>query len=84
MCLAAHNYGYKNNYFENINLLEYGDKIIYCYNKKEKVYRVKSITTISEDDFSFLNLNGKDSITLITCITGLPHYRLCIQAECEG
>lgn len=33
--LAAHNRGYKVNYFENIKYLENGDKIFYTYNRKK-------------------------------------------------
>ena len=32
ICLAAHNRGYKVNYFQNLKQLEKGDKIIYKYN----------------------------------------------------
>ena len=43
--LAAHNRGYKVNYFENIKNLKKGDKIFYYYNRKKTTiysYRKRS------------------------------------------
>lgn len=83
VCLAAHNNGFRNNYFNEINLLEIGDDIYYNYSNQEKVYTVKKISIIEDDDFSILEDNNEDKLTLITCITNSPHKRLCIQAICK-
>lgn len=80
ICLAAHNDGFRNNYFKDINKLCTGDKIIYSYNNIEKSYDVERIYTISSTDFSFLNLDQKDKLTLVTCISNSPHMRLCVEA----
>ena len=80
VCLAAHNNGFQNNYFENINQLKVGDEIYYKYEGISKKYLVSNITTISEKDLSVLNTNNIDMLTLITCISGSPELRLCIKA----
>ncbi len=79
ICLAAHNAGYKNNYFKDLCMLEIGDEIMYNYNNQLSRYIVDKIEIISDTDFSFMALDSQDRITLITCITGLPSSRLCIQ-----
>ena len=83
ICLAAHNSGYANNYFKDINLLEVGDKIYYSYNGNNKIYSVMQKKVISYNDFSYLDSTNKDTLTLITCITSSPDFRLCVQAVCE-
>ena len=39
VCLAAHNRGYKNNYFENLKKLKIGDEIFYKNNEYEEKYK---------------------------------------------
>ena len=80
ICLAAHNDGYKNNYFKDINTLCVGDKLIYSFNNIEKSYYVEKVYSIASTDFSFLNLDQKDKLTLVTCISNSPHMRLCVEA----
>lgn len=80
ICLAAHNNGYINNYFSDINKLELGDKIYYHYFNIEKEYIVKEKYVISDNDFLCLDSDNIDKLTLITCITDSPYNRLCIQA----
>ena len=83
VCLAAHNNGYSNNYFKDINLLDVGDKIYYSYNGNNKVYSVAKKKIINYNDFSYLDFTDNDTLTLITCINSSPNFRLCIQAVCE-
>lgn len=80
VCLAAHNGGYLNNYFSNIHMLQKGDEIYYYYFNIEKEYIVKDIFIIDENDFSCLNVDDEDKLTLITCISNSPQKRLCVQA----
>ena len=40
VCLAAHNRGYKNNYFSRLKELKEGDEIKYKYDDIEKLYVV--------------------------------------------
>lgn len=80
ICLAAHNDGFRNNYFKDINTLCFGDKIIYSYEGREKEYFVDKIYTIDNTDFSFISLDSKDKITLVTCVSNSPLKRLCVEA----
>ena len=80
ICLAAHNRGYKNNYFARIKELKNGDEIKYMYEKKETIYIVSKHEIIENTDWSNLENTKEDRITLITCVENQPQYRRCIQA----
>lgn len=82
VCLAAHNRGYKYNYFQEIKRLNIGDIIEYKKNEKERKYSVVWKGNIKETDLSYLENTEDNKITLITCAENMPEYRLCIQA-CE-
>ena len=77
--LAAHNRGYKVNYFQKLKELEIGDEIIYKYNGKVRKYLVDQKDIINETDWSYLENTKDNRITLITCVEDLPEYRRCIQ-----
>ena len=77
--LASHNAGTKANYFADINKLELGDEIYYRTRYGTKKYVVDSITQIKSDDWSKLKQTEDNRITLITCISGNPNLRLCVQ-----
>ncbi len=79
VCLAAHNAGFKHNYFCNLIHLDIGDEIIYSYLGNIKKYYVSNKYTIDENDFNMLNNEQKDKITLVTCVSGSPELRLCIE-----
>lgn len=78
--LAAHNRGYKINYFNNLKLLEKGDLIIYSYNGEISKYSVKEIGIIKDTDWSKLQESKQDKLTLITCLENKPEYRRYVQA----
>ena len=78
--LAAHNRGYKNNYFSKLKELEIGDKIKYYINGNRFIYEVEEIIIIYESDWSMLNNTKDNRITLITCVENREKYRLCVQA----
>ena len=78
--LAAHNRGYKNNYFENLKKISKGDKIIYKYRDFTKTYIVETHEIIKDTDWSFLENTEDNRITLITCVQNEPEYRRCVQA----
>ena len=78
--LAAHNRGYKVNYFAQIKKLQNGDEIIYKYDNFEKTYIVTENKIIKDTDWSYLEKTEKNKITLITCVENEPEYRRCIQA----
>ncbi len=77
--LAAHNRGYKNNYFSNIKYLENGDEIIYNLNNNIKKYIVEKKIEIDSYDWSYLQNTEDNRITLITCVENKENKRLVIQ-----
>lgn len=82
VALAAHNRGSTvKHYFEGIHLLEEGDEIIYTTNMGERRYKVENQKEISNTDWSVTLETAKNMLTMITCITGYPEKRLCVQAK---
>lgn len=81
VCLAAHNRGYKYNYFGEIKKLEIGDKIIYQTEYGEKQYEVISNEVIEETDWSAIENTKENKLTLITCEENKKEYRRCVQAK---
>ena len=79
ICLAAHNRGYKNNYFSRIKELKEGDEITYRYKEIERKYAVTKHEIIKNTDWSNLESTEENRITLITCVENEPKYRRCIQ-----
>ena len=80
VALAAHNRGYKHNYFENLKKLKEGDSVLYYYKNISKEYKVKRIAIIKDTDWKSLENTKENMITLITCVENQPEYRRCIQA----
>ena len=78
--LAAHNRGYKINYFRDLKLLQKGDLIIYTYNGEISKYSVNELGIIKDTDWSKLESISQDKLTLITCLEDEPEYRRYIQA----
>ena len=81
VCLAAHNRGYKYNYFGEIKNLEIGDIITYQTEYGEKNYEVVSNKIIEETDWSAIENTKENRITLITCEENKTEYRRCVQAK---
>lgn len=79
ICLAAHNRGYKNNYFNKIKELKEGDEIKYVYKNIERTYEVTKQEIIKNTDWENLENTEENKITLITCVENEPDYRRCIQ-----
>lgn len=81
--LASHNSGTNAHYFEKINLLKQNDEIYYKTQKGTKIYKVQSINKIKSTDWSMINSienANQNTINLVTCINGLPNYRICVRA----
>ena len=78
--LAAHNRGYKVNYFERLKELEVGDEIIYFFNGVKRTYTVDLKSIIKDTEWKNLENTEENKITLITCVENEPEYRRCIQA----
>ena len=77
--LAAHNRGYKVNYFENLKKLKQGDKIKYIHNQYQQTYIVEENIIIKDTDWEKLENTEEDKLTLITCVENEPEYRRCVQ-----
>lgn len=81
ICLAAHNQGYKYNYFQEIKNLEMGDIITYITEKGTKKYEVIKNETIKETDLSCIKNTNENIITLITCEENKREYRRCVRGK---
>lgn len=81
--ISAHNINFDgtNGYFVNLHTLAEGDIIQYKTELGERDYAVKTVKTIDESDWSPLGYEDTNQLTLITCISGQPAKRLCVQAE---
>lgn len=84
--LSAHNVNLdgSDGYFKYLHTLEKGDDIIYKTALGERSYNVASITTIDETDWTSLHYTDDNRLTMITCISGQPNKRLCVQAIESG
>lgn len=80
--LSSHNVNYDGSagYFYNLHKLKEGDYISYMTAFGERIYQATSVTTIADSDWSPLSYSEENKIVLITCITGQPQNRLCVQA----
>ncbi len=81
VCLAAHNRGYKYNYFQEIKRLKVGDYIKYTNEQGTKLYQVIMNSVIEETDWRYIENTKDNRITLITCVENKPEYRQCVQAK---
>ena len=64
----------------DIKELEPGDKITYKTSVGERTYAVETVTTIKNNDWSYLEPTTDNRITMITCVSGDPSHRWCVQA----
>ncbi|MBC8577316.1 class D sortase [Yanshouia hominis] len=80
--LSAHNVNFdgSDGYFKNLYALSEGDVIQYKTALGERSYTVKSVGEIDASDWSTLGYTDENQLTLITCISGKPEKRLCVQA----
>ena len=81
VALAAHNRGYDVNYFERLKELNIEDKVYYTYGDVKKEYIVFSKEIIKDTNVDILDdfQNGKNILTLITCVEDMPELRRCIR-----
>ena len=78
--LAAHNRGYKVNYFARLKELEEGDFVYYYYKGAKKKYQINLKEIIKDTNWEFLEPTKENKLTLITCVEDMPELRRCIQA----
>ncbi len=67
-------------YFLILHTLKPGAVVQYETALGTREYKVESVAEIAETDWSKLGRTTDNRITLITCITGKPTMRLCVQA----
>lgn len=81
IALAAHNRGYDVNYFERLKELNIEDKVYYTYGDIKKEYVVYSKEIIKDTNVEVLDehQDGKNVLTLITCVENMPELRRCIR-----
>ncbi len=79
VCLAAHNRGYKVNYFKNLKQLNQGDEIIYEFKNIKRTYIVTESKIIKDTDVQVIEETKENIITLITCVENQPEKRRCIK-----
>ncbi|WP_419002540.1 class D sortase [Anaerotignum lactatifermentans] len=77
--LVGHNRG-TNDYFGKLKKLDIGDEMTYTTKLGTRTYVVKSITKISDTDWSKLQYTSDNRLTLITCVEDVGDQRLCVQA----
>ena len=80
--MSAHNINFdgSDGIFKNLHLLAQGDIIRYDTALGQRSYAVESVLEIDDTDWSMLGYTDDNRLTLITCITGKPEKRLCVQA----
>lgn len=81
IALAAHNRGYKVNYFERLKELEIGDEVIYTVNNLVKEYEISSKNIIKDTEVEVLEKTDENILTLITCVENEPSLRRCLIAK---
>lgn len=84
--LSAHNINFDgtDGFFKNLYQLAEGDEITYRCELGERAYTVEAVKTIDAADWSPLGHADENRLTLITCISGRPEQRLCVQAVEQG
>lgn len=80
--LSGHNVNFDgtDGFFKHLHTLAEGDEMRYMTALGERVYFVKSVKAIAASDWSPLGYEDFNQLTLITCISGKPDQRLCVQA----
>lgn len=77
--MCGHNRGAKYT-IGSIKNLKKGDTITYTTVNGTRTYAVETVTTISNDDWSYLQATSDNRITITTCLADHPESRICVQA----
>lgn len=67
-------------YFRDLHKLSVGDTLLYKTALGEREYRVTTVKTISDEDWSSLSRTTDNRLTLITCVNDNAAKRLLVQA----
>lgn len=79
VCICGHNRG-ATYVIGAIKDLERGDKITFTTTEGTRTYEVRTVKTIGNDDWTYLQPTTDNRITLITCVAGDSSRRWCVQA----
>ena len=77
--ICGHNRGAKY-VIGDIKELDPGDTITYTTSAGTREYEVETVTTIRNDDWSYLQSTSDNRITLVTCVAGDSSRRWLVQA----
>jgi LPXTG-site transpeptidase (sortase) family protein len=79
--VAGHNVNFDltDGFFKHLHTLKPGDTVIYQTALGVRQYAVETVAEIAETDWSYLGRTEDDRITMITCISGKPAFRLVVQ-----
>lgn len=80
--LSGHNVNFDgtDGFLKNLHTIAEGDEMRYQTALGERIYLVQSVKAIAASDWSPLGYADMNQLTLITCISGKPDQRLCVQA----
>ena len=79
VALCGHNRG-ASYIIGGIKDMSIGDSVYYTTSAGQRTYRVETITTIPNDDWTYLKSTSDNRITLVTCVAGDYSQRWCLQA----
>ena len=71
-------------YFRDLHKLSPGDALVYKTALGEREYRVTTVKTIGDEDWSYLSRTTDNRLTLITCVNDNAAKRLLVQAVCSN
>lgn len=77
--VCGHNRGAKY-VIGSIKNLKKGDTVTYTTNLGTRTYAVETVTTVSNDDWSYLQATADNRITITTCLADHPESRVVVQA----
>lgn len=79
VCFCGHNRGAAY-VIGGIKDMQLGDKITYTTSMGTRTYAVETITTVANDDWTYLKSTSDNRITLVTCVAGDYSHRWLLQA----
>lgn len=82
--IGGHSGDSSNAYFNDLILLEIGDKVVLYYDDVKYIYIVDSIKEVFDTDMSVLNNTGEKILTLLTCKNNDISKRIVITCKIEG
>lgn len=82
--IGGHSGDSSNAYFNDLILLEIGDKVVLYYDNVKYIYIVDSIKEVFDTDISVLNNTGEKILTLLTCKNNDISKRIVVTCKMIG